>query len=227
MRKLAKLVLPLIFVCACCFHPSESRAQDSIVIKGGRITSRAYTLGDYLYSLSAPNFAANGYWDGGAVVRIECDPCFVGSRLKSTSTFYGGSDFTHTPVFINGVLYTNVGAEWHYKFYTEPVVIPNVTHDVVIKTPFLFNGTYTGRERRFTTQGTPYYAPFITLKLAGRGIATYRFQFHGFLPGGRPYFTYQDVAYDFTPAGVGNKTGTSSPRTVSGANGVGGAPTAK
>jgi hypothetical protein len=211
MRKLAKLVLPVLFVCACCFHPSETRAQETIVIKSGRITSRAYTLGDYVYSLSAENFSSSGTWDGAGIM-LDCDPCRVGSRLKSISTFYGGSN--HGSVFINGVSYPDVGTEWLYKFYTPPVTIPDVAHDVVIKTPFLFTGTYTALEHR-SFGGAPLDIPFITVKLTGRGIATYRFHFVGFLPTGRPYFVYQDVAYDFSPVPAGNKAGTSRARTVS------------
>lgn len=215
MPKLAKLLL-VLFACAGYLYPPEVRAQETIVIKSGSLTSRGI-LGEHRYSISADNFAAGGYWDGG-YVQLQCTECDVGRRLKGYSNFTG--EVSNASVLINGVSYSNVPILWSYKFYIAPIAIPkNLAQDFVIKTPFVMTGNFTASERRLIGDWpTPIEVPFFKAKLTGRGTATYRFSFRGYLPlhGGRPHFTYVDVTYDFSRDAAGKNADAVSPSVVSG-----------
>jgi hypothetical protein len=213
MRKLTKLLL-VLFVCAGYLYPPEVRAQETIVVKSGSLTSRGI-LGEHRYSISADNFAASGYWDGG-YVQLQCTECDVGRRLKGYSSFTGES--SNASVLINGVSYTNTPILWSYKFYIAPIAIPNnLAEDFVITTPFVMTGDFTASERRLIGQSpVPVEIPFFKAKLTGRGMATYRFRFRGYLPlhGGRPHFTYVDVTYNFSRDAAGKDADTVRPSIV-------------
>lgn len=210
MRKLAKLLLILI-ACAGYLNPPEVRAQETIIVKSGSLTSRGI-LGEHRYSISADNFATGGYWDGG-YVELECQECDVGRRLKGFSRFTG--ELAHGSVLINGVSYPDVPILWSYKFFVAPFAIPNdIAEDFVITTPFVMNGEYTASERRLIGQSpVPVEIPFFKAKLTGRGMATYRFRFRGYLPlhGGRPHVSYVDVTYDFSRDAAGKDADTLRP----------------
>lgn len=214
MRKLATLLL-ILSACACYLNPSEVRAQETIVVKSGSLTSRGI-LGEHRYSISAENFATSGYWDGG-YVQLQCTECDVGRRLKGYSSFTG--ELPNASILINGVSYSNVPILWTYKFFIAPIAIPNnLAEDFVITTPFVMTGDYTASERRLIAQSpVPVEIPFYKAKLTGRGMATYRFRFRGYLPlhGGRPHFTYVDVTYNFSPVAAGKNADTVRPSVVS------------
>jgi hypothetical protein len=231
MRKLAKLLLALS-VCACCFHSSEARAQeDTINITSGFMNARGQ-LGAYTFSMSGGDFAASGYWEGSGL-RIACIPCLVERRLKAMSSAYGYSNSGSGSAFLNGHSYSGITTNWSFNFFVAPVVMPNVTHDLDITTPFVMTGYYQAAERRLTPSGVAYDATFFTTKLSGRGEATHRFHYGGSLLNGQPYFVFVDVTYKFLPiatgksGSTGKKGSTLRPSAVSTEKSVVSAPTAE
>ncbi|HLL73025.1 MAG TPA: hypothetical protein VK363_16415 [Pyrinomonadaceae bacterium] len=222
MRKLANLLV-VLFVCACCFNSSEARAQDDpIIITSGSLTARGQ-LGSYNFSIAGEDFAFNSYWEGSGI-RIACIPCLVERRLKAVSTMHGS--YNTASAVLEGRSYSGIGANWDFSFFLDPVVLPDVRHDLVITTPFVMTGNYNATERRPLPGDRYYDATFYRTKLAGRGNATHRFRYGGSLLNGRPFFSFVDVTYNFAPATARKKGGTLRSSDASGAKSVVSAPSA-
>lgn len=186
---MSKIVIGLCAFVMLVFTPTVH--ADPIVITGGSLTIVGI-FGGPTYSISGQNFSATSV-GGDPGNTPNCLPCPSGSPI-SLNSFMIGSSLGHGTATINGTTFDPVFFLGQFSFGAGNVILPPGTTDLVVTTPFAFNGNIEGCLPNSLVCTTEVFA---TRDLIGQGIATAHFAFGGVLDNGVTLYSFRSITYQF------------------------------
>ena len=177
---------------------TPSVKADPIVITSGSLTVPGIFRAPQ-YSFSGQNFSVTG-GGGDPGASPNCAPC-VGGNLISMNSLFVGLSLGSGSVTFDGTTLNSVVFGGVFEFTAAPVLIPAVTTDISLTSPFTFSGSLFACPLEVGGLNCTASQQIFSAQFVGQGIATIQLHFVQIF-NGNFLFDFRGITYTFESAEI-------------------------